>query len=115
MTLKKRLCERCCPHFKPGKNNELSCKGYSIIEKLLQEGRDIHFQRSDRVLAETTEQVLTRYMCVACPFYKEDCDFIRHEKDSPPCGGFTLLGHLLESRDISISDIIRNISPHPSP
>ena len=109
MTLKKRLCEHCCPHFKPGKNNDLSCKGYSIIEKLLQEGRDIHFQRSDRVLTETTEELLSRHICVVCPFYEEDCDFIRHEKNSLPCGGFKLLGHLLESSNITIADIIRNV------
>jgi hypothetical protein len=109
MTLKKRLCEYCCPHFKPGKNNDLPCKGYSIIEKLLQEGRDIHFQRSHRALAATTKQLLSRHMCVVCPFYEEDCDFIRHKKNSQPCGGFDSLGHLLESGNITIADIIRNI------
>jgi hypothetical protein len=109
MDLKNRLCEDCCPHFKPGKNDELSCKGYLIIEKLLQDGKDIPFQKADRVLAETTEQALTRYMCVACPFYEENCDFIGHGKNSPPCGGFTLLGQLLESSNITIADIIRNV------
>ena len=109
MTLKKRLCAQCCPHFKPVKNNDLACKGYSIIEKLLQEGRDINFQRSDKVLAETTEQLLSTHICLFCTFYEEDCDFIQHEKNSSPCGGFTLLGQLLESNSITIADIIRNI------
>ena len=109
MALKKILCENLCPHFKSGKNDELSCKGYSIIEKLLQNGKDIPFQKSDNVLTGATEEALGKYMCVTCAFYEEDCDFVGHGKKSPPCGGFTLLGHLLESGNITIADIIRNV------
>ena len=68
-------------------------------------------------------------MCIACPFYENDCDFIiksslspfskggqggiinskeglsDKEKHPPPCGGFMLLGHLLRKKIIGIDDI----------
>ena len=109
MDLKKILCEPFCFYFKPGKNDELTCKGYSIIEKLLQNGKDITFQKSDKVITKATEEVLVKHMCCACPFYEDDCDFIGHGKNSPPCGGFTLLVLLLQSDCIDIADIIKNI------
>jgi hypothetical protein len=110
MTLKKRLCEHLCPYYKPAKNDELSCRGMYVVERLLKDGEDIFFQKPDKVLAEGTEDMLVKHMCITCPFYEKDCDFIEQGKNSPPCGGFILLGQLLESDSISINDIIRNIS-----
>jgi hypothetical protein len=108
LILGKRVCKIFCPYYKPSKNNELACKGFSVVEKLLQEGKKITFLKSERVLDEATEEILVQNMCITCPFYDEDCDFIRHRKDFPPCGGFILLGQLLESDSITMDDIIRN-------
>jgi len=55
-------------------------------------------------------------MCILCPFYEDDCDFAMEYRsneegfsESPPCGGFIFLGHLLEKNIIGIDDI-RNIN-----
>jgi len=110
MTLKKRLCEHLCPYYKPAKNDDLSCRGMLVIERLLKHRKDISFKESIRPLTEDTENMLMKYMCIACSFYEEDCDFIRYGKNSPACGGFILLGQLLESDNISMNDVIKNIS-----
>jgi len=81
-----------------------------VVERLLKDGKDISFQKPDNALTEYTEDMLVKHICVTCPFYEKDCDFIEHGKNSPPCGGFILLGQLLESENISIADVIINIS-----
>lgn len=107
LILEKRLCNIFCPYYKPSKDNALFCRGFSVVEKLLQEGKKINFLKSEGVLDRATEEMLVHNMCFTCPFYEEDCDFIRHRKNFPPCGGFTMLGQLLESDTITIDDIIR--------
>jgi hypothetical protein len=109
--MKRRLCEEFCSYYKPSKNTELSCKGMSVVEKLMEGGKHIAFQKSDKVHAESTEKILLKYICAGCPFYEKDCDFIQYRRtSSQPCGGFILLGQLLESGNISPEDLIRNIN-----
>jgi hypothetical protein len=108
--LEKRLCKIYCPYYKPSKNKELACKGFSVVEKLLQERKKITFLISEKILKGVTKEMLVLNMCITCPFYEKDCDFIQNAKNSLPCGGFTLLGQLLESDSITIDDIIRNIN-----
>ena len=110
MTLKNRLCEHWCFYYKPAKNDELSCRGMHVVERLLKDGKDISFQKPDNALTEDTGYMLVKHMCVTCLFYEKDCDFIELGNNSPPCGGFILLGQLLESGSISIDDITKNIS-----
>jgi hypothetical protein len=106
--LKKRLCKIFCPYYKPSKSNQFACKGFTVVEKLLQEGKKIIFLKSEKVPNRATEEMLVYNMCITCPFYEKDCDFIQHGKNSSPCGGFRLLVQLLESNSITLDDIIRN-------
>jgi len=106
--LEKRLCKNFCPYYKPLKSEGLACKGFSVVENLLQGGKKITFRKSEKVLDISTVEMLVQTMCITCPFYETDCDFIQYRKGSLPCGGFTLLGQLLESDSITIDDIIRN-------
>jgi hypothetical protein len=108
--LKKLLCLNFCAYYKPAKSDELACLGYLVVEHLLKKGKKIIFEKSDKILNSETKEKLTGNICILCPFYEKDCDFILHRGDSPPCGGFTLLGQLLESEVITIDDIIRNIN-----
>lgn len=106
--MEKRLCQNFCPYYKPSKGEGLACKGFSVVENLLQGGKKITFKKSEKVLDISTIEMLVQTMCITCPFYETDCDFIQQRKNAPPCGGFTLLGQLLESDSISIDDIIKN-------
>jgi len=78
--------------------------GFLVIEKLMQDGREIPFDVVKEKMHLMTEEMLTQKLCVLCSFYEEDCDFVQH-KDSPPCGGFLLLGHLFDAKVISIDNI----------
>lgn len=110
VTLEKRLCKTFCLYYKPSKNKELACKGFSVVERLLQRGKKITFQKSDKVLAQATADKLVKNMCITCSFYEKDCDFIQYRGSYLPCGGFTLLCQLLTSGSITLDDIIRNIN-----
>jgi hypothetical protein len=106
--LKNLLCLNFCAYYKPAKSDELACLSYLVVEHLLKKGKKIIFEKSERILVPETKDKLIKRMCISCPFYEKDCDFILHNGDSPPCGGFILLGQLLESDTISIDDIVRN-------
>lgn len=104
--LKRELCMNLCPYYKPSKNNELACRGFLVIERLIKEGREIPLEKSDKRLDDATEKILIQNMCITCSFHENDCDFIQHKGKFLPCGGFILLGHLLEANIIAIDDII---------
>jgi len=107
--LGRELCIHLCPYYKPSKDAEIACKGFSVVEELLREGKKIVFEKSDRVINTATEEMLIKTLCLTCPFYEEDCDFISSRRDAKPCGGFTLLGNLLESGILTIDDIRKRI------
>ena len=124
--IKKELCQKFCPYYKPLKKDELACMGFLVVERLLKKGEKILFDKSKKKLDAVTQEILIQNMCIACLFYENDCDFIvksphppftkgriidskegfsDNEEHPPPCGGFILLGHLLEKNIISIDDI----------
>jgi hypothetical protein len=105
VNLKKELCLRFCSYYKPSKDNKIACKGYTVLKKLLQKGNRIPFKKPEGKINASTEKLLRENMCIGCPFYKEDCDFIQQEEESLPCGGFILLAHLLEEDFVTIDNI----------
>ncbi|KAF0144302.1 MAG: hypothetical protein FD156_1987 [Nitrospirae bacterium] len=102
----KNLCKKHCKYYKPSKDNELACKGFTVIEKLIKNGRKISFNKSEKKVSASTGKKLIGNMCVACSFYEDGCDFAAEKKGAPPCGGFILLGHLLDGKIITIDDIV---------
>jgi hypothetical protein len=48
---------------------------------------------------------LAELICASCPFQENDCDFVQHVKNAVPCGGFIVLGLLLESGDFTVDNI----------
>lgn len=108
-TLNKEICLNLCPYYKPSKDNASACIGFLITERLINEGREFIFDMSDKTLNAITEEALVDNMCIACSFYESDCDFVQQKRDSLPCGGFTLIGHLLGRDIVTINDISRLI------
>jgi hypothetical protein len=102
--LRKSLCQAFCKYYKPVKREELACMGFLVIEKLMRKGKEIPFDVFKEKMHLSTEEMLTEELCVLCPFYEEDCDFVQH-RELPPCGGFLLLGHLFDTKVISIDNI----------
>lgn len=98
------LCLKYCPYFKPDKNEELACRGYDVVERLMQAGRSVTPERAGiSADTEVTDQ-LVQALCSACSFHEHDCDFF-HDLVSKPCGGFMLLSQLLGSGRITIDEI----------
>lgn len=116
--LRINLCNKFCDYFKPSKKEDLVCEGFTVIERLLGNGKLIVFDMPDKGYAHEAQEMLMQDMCTVCPFYQKDCDFILSKLSYPcnqeetkkpcPCGGFILLACLLESGIIKIDDI-RNI------
>jgi len=104
-SLRERLCLQFCPYFKPSKNEELACKGFLVVEGLIKEGKEIPFIKSDKILEVDTEKILMETLCVSCPFNESDCDYAQQEEGASPCGGFLLLGKLLETQIVTVDNI----------
>ena len=105
MALVQLLCRQFCPYYKPSKNEELACRGFVEVRSLVEEGRQISFHQRGGVVRPETVRALVQKVCGFCQFHKEDCDFILKDHKAPPCGGFLLLGHLVDDGSISVDDI----------
>ncbi len=104
----KDLCSNYCSYFKPLKDEDLACRGFAVVQVLIEGGQEISFQKTDKRPSPETKEGLREVLCPACPFYADDCDFILQEGKAMPCGGFIFLCLLLDKEVISIDDV-RNI------
>jgi hypothetical protein len=105
INLRDRLCSRYCPYYKPSIKEELACKGFLVVKRFISDGKEIPFIKADKILDAGTENILREHLCISCPFYESDCDFAQHEDGAPPCGGFSLLGILIEASVLTIDNI----------
>ncbi|MEW6110447.1 MAG: hypothetical protein AB1632_14980 [Nitrospirota bacterium] len=103
--LQEKLCLNFCRFYKPAKDEELACMGFVAIERMIKKGKGIDFGKSGMVPDAATVKILSEQLCHPCPFYDGDCDFAVHKDDASPCGGFILLGQLLEEGSINVEDI----------
>ena len=112
------LCVRHCSFFKPGKDEELACKGFFILNNLLEEGWEVPAEAKKILLSMKTEDDLFRVICRCCPFFGEDCDFAAWKRGESrnvareaviPCGGFLCLGHYIDHGTVDIQDVNRVI------
>jgi hypothetical protein len=102
--LEQTLCLKFCSYYKPGKNEDLACKGYGVVERLLREGKiSVIENNSDEYIPDLADRII-KTLCIACDFHEQDCDFMQN-RAARPCGGFVLLAKLLGSGVIAIQDI----------
>jgi hypothetical protein len=98
------LCLNFCSYYKPGKNEELACRGYQVVERMIREGRSLDLTKADCSFDCLRAEAVVLRMCVHCDFQKDGCDFML-DRQALPCGGFILLAKLLESGAITIEDV----------
>jgi hypothetical protein len=103
-TRNKTLCLNFCSYYKPGKNEELACRGHEIVQRLIRQGSKLDLAGGSREFDRARAEALVHRMCVHCSFEPDGCDFM-FDRKAPPCGGFVLLAQLIESGVISIEDI----------
>jgi hypothetical protein len=102
--LVKTLCLKHCSYYKPGKNKELACRGFHVVERLMQSGRTILMENPGVSAGKQFMDQLKQSLCSVCTFHEYDCDFFQ-DRVSQPCGGFVLLSQLLGSGKITIAEI----------
>ncbi len=103
-SLKKMICLSLCAYYKPGKNEELTCRGYEVVRQLRLQGRTTTNEQSSTATDSAAAEMLVQQMCMTCDFHQQDCDFM-NDRTAKPCGGFILLMQLLASQDISLREI----------
>ncbi len=72
---------------------------------LLRKGREICFDGRNKPVCPETPKELMNKMCPVCEFYREDCDFIVNMMNASPCGGFSLIGQLIDEGSIAVDDL----------
>lgn len=114
--LVKLICSGYCSFYKPGKDEELACRGFTIFERRLEERREVPARPGKMVLSTQSEDDLFQELCRRCPFFEADCDFASWKRgegrdsareDVNPCGGFLCLGHCIDHGAVDIQDINR--------
>lgn len=103
-TRNKTLCLKFCSYYKPEKNEELACRGYEMVQRLIQQGKVPEVAGCGRQFDRARAESLVQRMCAHCNFHQDGCDFMIDRK-APPCGGFILLAQLIESGAVAIEDI----------
>ena len=98
------LCLPYCHYYKPGRNEELLCRGAVVIERLIESGRDLSLEETGQETGREVQELVTRLVCGACGFREQDCDFAQ-DRTARPCGGFELVSGLLIAGVIAIEDI----------
>lgn len=101
------LCRTYCAYYKPAKKEELACRGFVVVQRLIEKGRAVSLARPAAAVPfdSATNEPLRRHVCKECDFREADCDFILTEGKAPACGGFVLLSCLLSSGEITIEDL----------
>ncbi len=103
--LRGELCSRFCPYYKPGKKEDLACKGFLVIEGLINRGRQIPFSVTEKRPDPAIQESLLHNLCAVCPFSEDGCDFVQQKESFSPCGGFILLAYLLGANIVTIDNI----------
>ncbi len=98
---RKIVCQGHCSFFKPGSDEALACRGFSVLEDLLAHdpdmARDIPFRQHPEISGRY-EHLLHHALCRHCDFFIDGCDFTdpEHTGQALPCGGYRVADLLLQ-------------------
>ncbi len=99
------LCQPFCGYYRPGRNEELLCRGAQVVDRLIAAGMTWPINASSAAVYErTTADQTSRHVCSACDFRAQDCDFAR-DKTALPCGGFILITRLLATGALTVEKL----------
>ena len=59
-TLVQTLCLPYCHYYKPGRNEELLCRGAVVIEQLIESGRDLSLEETGQETDREVQELVTR-------------------------------------------------------
>lgn len=98
------VCLRFCSYHKPGKKEQLACRGYVVIEGLLARRVPVDFVRRTVAGDAAVIGAVARRLCPACAFRTDGCDFAVDGK-ARPCGGLLFLAQQLGEGIIAVEDL----------
>jgi hypothetical protein len=109
------VCRPYCTFFKEGQKEEIACRGAEVLEKMVMQqlidpATLPHFEKAGQ-LWKIYKKIFAKYICAACPFRAQDCDFMSEALEAAdgqsiePCGGFILLALLVENDFIDMSSL----------
>lgn len=94
--MKKTVCERFCTFYKPDRDEPQKCGTYDFLRKNLTEGEVESISRiTPREIDRSCDGSIRDMVCAKCDFLADGCDY-RAGVDSPPCGGYTIIAHMLK-------------------
>jgi hypothetical protein len=99
------LCLKYCSYYKPGKNEELACRCFLVVEQLMRSGKAGVPASFKKEHDPSTAEAVVQEICAVCDFNERDCDFML-DRAAPPCGGMVILTQLLQSEQISLNDLV---------
>ncbi len=101
------LCRALCAYYKPGRNEELACQGYLVVQELVRRGRKLRQERPAPLLSPgaAVRKGLEERVCGRCSFRVQDCDYSATGGAAAACGGFLLLAHLLAAGELVLEDL----------
>jgi hypothetical protein len=105
VTTPKIACTHFCSYYKPEKADDLACRGFMIIERLMRGGRRFSLPEDGAEPDRGVSEMLSARVCAECPFREDGCDFAAAQEGARPCGGFILLGLLVGSGELDVDDI----------
>jgi hypothetical protein len=53
-----KLCLKFCPYYKPSKDEELACMAYIVLERLMEKGDKIPFEKPGKAVDSSTVETL---------------------------------------------------------
>ncbi len=108
-----RICRSWCAYYKPGKEEEISCAGRAVAERVCNAGHtaDAVITADGRLLSKDAAEVLSELLCPVCAFQEDGCDFIETLRSSgydaakaiSPCGGLLFLARSVGAGLIDIA------------
>lgn len=105
--LKQSLCLKFCSYYNSSKSEPIACRAFLLVERLFKDGRKIDFDIPISGLNGNGREFIS-VICVSCPFYENDCDFIRHAGNAKPCGGYIFVKESVNAGVITLDDIRSN-------
>ncbi|MCL5022228.1 MAG: hypothetical protein M1497_02465 [Nitrospirae bacterium] len=101
--LREKVCERFCSYYKPSRAGESACLGFLVIQHLAGRDRVIEIPPPG---AGQPGAAADRELCGYCGYRAGDCDFAAGIAGAPPCGGFVLIGLLLQKGIVTSAEVL---------
>jgi hypothetical protein len=103
-SFRQTLCLKYCAYYKPGRNEELACRGFLVVEQLMRSVEAGVYDNLNVEIDRSTADTIIQKICMDCDFYEKDCDFMQ-DRAAPPCGGMVILTQLLKANRVSFEEI----------